>query len=137
MIMDSIELLKIWIDAFQRCDGDAVAECYADDAVNLQVAVGQPDVGKDAIRAGNNAFFKAFPDAWSRVENVIGDGDWAAWEWIGGGTWTGDFLGMHPTGKSFEIRGCGFFNFSDGKIVLQRGYWDKHSWFSQVGLPVD
>lgn len=135
--MNSIDLLQHWIGAFQRCDSDAVAECYADDAVNLQVALREPDLGKEAIKAGNDAFFAAFPDAWSRVENLIGDGDWAAWEWVGGGTWTGEFAGHHPTGKSFEIRGCGFFRFRDGKIVLQRGYWDKHSWFKQIGLPIE
>ncbi len=131
--MKSTELLQIWIDAFQRCDAKAVAACYADDAVNFQVMTGKPDVGIEAIRAGNDAFFAAFPDAWSRVENLIGDGDWAAWEWIGGGTWTGEFMTQQPTGKSFEIRGCGFFNFRDGKIIYQRGYWDKETWFSQIG----
>lgn len=135
--MNSVELLKNWIDAFQRCDAAAVAECYSNDAVNFQVALGEPDVGKEAIRTGNNAFFAAFPDAWSRVENLIGDGDWAAWEWVGGGTWTGEFAGHQPTGKSFEIRGCGFFRFRDGKIIFQRGYWDKHSWFMQIGLPIE
>lgn len=135
--MDAKGLLQKWIDAFQRCDSDAVAECYADDAVNLQVAVGVPDVGKEAIRSGNNAFFSAFPDAWSRVENLVSEGDWAAWEWVGGGTWSGEFAGHKPTGKSFEIRGCGFFRFRDGKIIEQRGYWDKHTWFSQIGLPIE
>ncbi|HMO81651.1 MAG TPA: ester cyclase [Pyrinomonadaceae bacterium] len=132
--MNSKELLQNWIDAFQRCDAEAVAACYADNAVNFQVMTGKPDVGIEAIREGNNAFFAAFPDAWSRVENLIGDGDWAAWEWIGGGTWMGEFMGQQPTGKSFEIRGCGFFQFRDSKIIYQRGYWEKESWFSQIGL---
>lgn len=135
--MDPKELLEKWIKAFQECDVEAVIACYADDAVNFQVAVGEPDSGIEQIRAGTEAFFTGFPDAWSRVENLIGEGDWAAWEWIGGGTWTGEFLGFEPTGKSFEIRGCGFFRFADGKIVFQRGYWDKHSWFSQIGLPIE
>ena len=68
---------------------------------------------------------------------MLGDGDWAAWEWVGGGTFTGEFYGDQPTGKTFEIRGCGFFNFRDGKIIYQRGYWDKLSWFKQVGLPIE
>jgi ketosteroid isomerase-like protein len=67
----------------------------------------------------------------------MGDGDWAAWEWFGGGTFTGEFYGNRPTGKTFEMRGCGFFNFRDGKIIYQRGYWDKLSWFKQVGLPIE
>jgi len=135
--MDSKQLLQIWIDAFQGWDVDAVVACYADDAVNFQVAAGEPAVGIEQIRIDTAEFFQGFPDAWSRVDNLIGDGDWAAWEWLGGGTFTGEFYGSQPTGKTFEIRGCGFFNFRDGKIVYQRGYWDKLSWFKQVGLPIE
>lgn len=134
---DSKQLLQNWIDAFQAFDVDAVVACYADDAVNFQIAAGEPAVGIEQIRKDTEEFFKGFPDAWSRVENLIGDGNWAAWEWVGGGTFTGEFYGDQPTGKSFEIRGCGFFNFRDGKIVTQRGYWDKLSWFKQVGLPIE
>lgn len=134
--MDSKKLLKDWIDAFQRLDLPAITDCYAENAVNFQVAAGEPSVGRERIAADTAEFFRAFPDAWSRIENLIGDGDWAAWEWVGGGTFLGEFYGTPPTGRSFEIRGCGFFQFSDGKITLQRGYWDKHSWFSQIGLPI-
>ncbi len=133
---DSKTLLQNWIEAFQARDLDRVMACYAEDAINFQIAAGEPAVGWDRIKSDNAIFFRAFPDAWSTVENLIGDGDWAAWEWIGGGTFLGEFGGIEPTGRTFEIRGCGFFNFHDGKIVLQRGYWDKHSWFSQIGVEV-
>lgn len=133
---DSKELLQKWIEAFQRCDLEAVVECYAETAVNFQVAAGEPSVGKERIRQDTAEFFRGFPDAWSRVENLIADEDWAAWEWFGGGTFTGEFYGQKPTGKSFEIHGCGFFKFKAGKIIYQRGYWDKLSWFSQIGLKI-
>ena len=134
---DSKKLLQNWIDAFQRRDVDAVVACYTPDAVNFQVAAGEPAVGIEQIRRDTEEFFRGFPDAWSRVENLMGDGDWAAWEWVGGGTFAGEFYGNRPTGNTFEIRGCGFFNFRDGKIIYQRGYWDKLSWFKQVGLPIE
>lgn len=134
---DSKLLLQNWIDAFQRRDVDAVVACYADNAVNFQIAAGEPAVGIDQIRGDTAEFFGGFPDAWSRVDNLIGDGDWAAWEWLGGGTFSGEFYGNKPTGRTFEIHGCGFFNFRDGKIISQRGYWDKLSWFRQVGLPIE
>jgi steroid delta-isomerase-like uncharacterized protein len=134
--MNSKQLLQIWIEAFNRKDIDAVMNCYAEDAVNFQVATGEPAIGRERIRVDTLEFFKGFPDAWAKVENLLGDGDWAAWEWIGGGTFKGEFYGDQPTGKSFEIRGCGFFQFKNEKIILQRGYWDKQTWFSQIGLPI-
>ena len=133
---DSRELLSAWIAAFQARDLQAVVDCYADDAVNFQVAAGEPSVGRAQIYSDTAQFFQGFPDAWSRVENLMADGDRAAWEWIGGGTFLGEFYGQPPTGNAFEIRGCGFFQFRDGKIVTQRGYWDKLSWFTQIGLPI-
>lgn len=131
------ELLQKWIDAFQARDLEKVVECYAFDAVNFQVAAGEPSVGIEQIHQDTAEFFQGFPDAWSKVENLISNEDWAAWEWIGGGTFLGKFYENQPTGKSFEIRGCGFFQFKDGKIILQRGYWDKHSWFSQIGIEIE
>lgn len=131
------ELLQKWIDAFNRKDLDAVVDCYAEDAVNFQVAAGEPSIGHEQIRKDTAEFFKGFPDSWAKVENIMSEGDWAAWEWIGGGTFLGEFYGNKPTGKTYELRGCGFFTFKDDKIIYQRGYWDKHTWFSQVGLPIE
>jgi steroid delta-isomerase-like uncharacterized protein len=134
---DSRELLYKWIDAFERKDLAAVTDCYAEDAVNFQIATGEPAVGREQIRRDAMEFFKGFPDAWARVENIIADKDRAAWEWFGGGTFTGEFYGSQPTGKSFELRGCGFFQFKNDRIIFQRGYWDKLTWFAQIGLPIE
>ncbi len=55
------------------------------------------------------------------VEHIFEDGNWAILEW------------KDPNG----LRGCGFFQFEDGMIILQRGYWDKLSFlrFHQLPLP--
>jgi steroid delta-isomerase-like uncharacterized protein len=125
--MNSKELLQNWIDAFQARDLEAVVACYAEDAVNYQIATSAPSVGIVQIHKDTAEFFRGFPNAWSKVENLMS----------GGGSFLGAFYGSAPTGKSFEIRGCGFFQFKDEKIILQRGYWDKLSWFSQIGLKID
>ena len=35
------------------------------------------------------------------------------------------------------LRGCGFFTVKDGKLIFQRGYWDKLSFLKLNGLPVE
>lgn len=111
-------LLLDWVDAFNRADADSLAECYADDAVNHQVN-SEPLVGKDAIR---EMFVREFAQAnmVCIVENVFEDGPWGMLEW------------KDPLG----LRGCGFFQFADGKIVFQRGYWDKLSFLRIHNLPL-
>ena len=55
------------------------------------------------------------------VENIFEDGQWAILEWI-------DPLGL---------RGCGFFHVVNGKILFQRGYWDKLTFLKKHNLPIE
>ena len=48
----------------------------------------------------------------------------------------GEFAGMAPNGRTFTLRGCGFFYVTGGKIGFQRGYFDKAIWFAQLGIPL-
>ena len=130
------EVIQEWVAAFNARDAARAAACYHDDATNWQVAAGRPVVGRANIQKDLSEFFAAFPDTVTRVENLFQDGEWAMLEWSGGATWRGKFAGMSPNGKTFTLRGCGFFHVIDGKIKYQRGYWDRASWFQQLGIPV-
>ena len=111
-------VVEAWVAAFNRADVDALAAMYAEDAVNHQVAE-SPVAGREAIREMFAAGFAAAKMV-CLVENLFEDGEWAILEW------------RDPLG----LRGCGFFHVVDGKIVFQRGYWDKLSFLKQHGLPV-
>jgi limonene-1,2-epoxide hydrolase len=112
------ELIKLWIDAFNRADADAMAEFYAEDAINHQVNQ-NPLHGKDAIRAMFKAEF-ARATMVCIPENVFEDGNWAILEW------------KDPLG----LRGCGFFKIEHDKIQFQRGYWDLLSFLRIHNLPL-
>ena len=112
------ELVQAWVDAFNRADADAVAALYTDDAVNHQVAEA-PVEGRAAIHAMFTREFGA-ANMVCIPEHIFEDGEWAILEW------------RDPLG----LRGCGFFQVRDGRIVFQRGYWDKLSFLRLHGLPV-
>jgi len=132
------DVLLSWENAYNQRDPFALIELYADDAENLQVAFGDtPLRGHDALLESFTSFFRAFPDNYTNIENLFVDGEWAIVEWNGGGTFSGALGGAQPTGKSFKLRGCGFFHVVEGKIRFQRGYFDRYTWFSQVGLPIE
>ncbi|AFN75162.1 SnoaL-like polyketide cyclase [Melioribacter roseus P3M-2] len=107
--MEAIEVVKEWVKLFNKADAGGLSELYSEDAVNYQIP-NEPVEGKSAIR---DMFKKEFAEAEMVciVENLLQDGNWAALEW------------RDPLG----LRGCGFFYIEDGKIKLQRGYWDKLS----------
>lgn len=118
IIMRPKELVKQWVELFNRADANALAELYADHAVNHQVA-NEPVEGKEAIRQMFAAEF-ANAEMHCIIENIFEDGNWAILEW------------KDPLG----LRGCGFFKIEQDKIVLQRGYWDKLSFLRLHKLPL-
>ena len=96
-----------------------ISNLYDDNAINHQVA-NEPVIGKEAIK-------KMFEQEFSQtkmvciVENIFEDGQWAILEW------------RDPLG----LRGCGFFQIVNNKILFQRGYWDKLSFLRQHNLPIE
>lgn len=104
--------------AFQRRDADALADLYAEDAVNHQVAEA-PIEGRAAIREKFQREFAA-ADMICIPEAIHEAGDVAILEW------------RDPLG----LRGCGFFTVRDDRIAFQRGYWDKLSFLRMHGLPL-
>lgn len=131
------QIAEAWLAAYNTRDAHALIELYHHDAVNHQVAFGDPVQGREELLRGFLEFFRAFPDNYTHAENILVDGDWVVIEWLGGGTFSDYLGGQAPTNKSFTLRGCGFFLIEDGKIRFQRGYIDKHTWLSQIGVPLE
>jgi len=114
------EVIKKWVDVFNKADAEALAEFYADDAINYQVP-NEPVKGKSAIA---EMFRKEFAQAEMVciLENIFEDGQWAIIEWKAPGT--------------NAMRGCGFFHVINDKIIYQRGYWDKLTFLQLNNLPI-
>jgi len=112
------KLVELWVESFNRGNANEIAGFYADNAINHQVAE-SPVEGRAAIR---EMFAKEFASAGMTclVENIFEDGEWVILEW------------KDPLG----LRGCGFFHVQHGKIVFQRGYWDKLSFLRMHKLPI-
>ncbi len=117
--MQPRDLVRNWVEAFNRADADALADMYHPDAVNHQVAL-SPVEGREAIRT---MFAREFAAAKMVciVESIYQDGDVAMLEW------------RDPLG----LRGCGFFTVREGRIAFQRGYWDRLSFLKLQGLPLE
>jgi hypothetical protein len=116
--MEPRELVRAWVDAFNRRDACWLAALYAEEVTNRQVAE-EPVVGREAMR---KMFAREFAAARMVciVEHIFQDGEWAILEWR-------DTLG---------VRGCGFFHVVGGMIAFQRGYRDKLTFLRAHGPAV-
>lgn len=111
------EIVQAFVERFNAADADGLVELYHEDAVNHQVAL-DPVRGRAAIRAMFVDDFSSFKLT-CVPENIFEDGDWGILEW------------KDPRG----MRGCGFFQTENGKIRLQRGYWDMLTFMRVHGHP--
>lgn len=108
-----------WIRRFNAADIEGMVEMYAEDAVNDQAVFPEPLGGRYAIR-------KLLEVDFGRAkmkcieERIYECGDTAILQW------------KDPTG----LKGCGFFQFKDWKIIHQKGYFDQLSFFKAQGLPI-
>ena len=113
------DVVGAWIEAFNAADIDTLTKLYAPHAVNDQVVFPEPLRGREAIR-------KMFEIEFGRArmtcieERLYECGDTAILQW------------RDPIG----LRGCGFFQVRDGRIVHQKGYFDQLSFFRLQGIPV-
>jgi len=117
--MQPKDVVRLWIEAFNRADIDALAALYEENATNHQVAL-SPVAGRAAIREMFKQSFAA-AEMICIAENLFQDGDWAILEW------------RDPKG----LRGCGFFRIHNAKIAFQRGYWDRLSFAKTHGVKAE
>jgi hypothetical protein len=117
-MMKPKELILHWVELFNEAKVEEIASLYHPDAINHQVA-NDPVVGRESIRKMFEAEFAEY-DMTCIIENVFEDGEWGILEW------------KDPLG----LRGCGFFHVVEGRILFQRGYWDRLSFLQQHNLPL-
>ncbi len=113
------ELLKGFLEAFNRHDLDAIMDHFAEDCV-FYMPRGSPPrgdryLGKDQVRDGLAKRFGGIPDVHYGEDQHWVCGNLGVSEW----TLTGTLL----SGKKIEVRGVDLLEFDKGKIVRKDSFW--------------
>lgn len=128
------ELIERLVESWNAHDPDAVAVCYAPDAVSRDVSLGKPLRGRDAIRNAAAMYMTAFPDIRFEIGRIACDGDVICEEWRATGTHEGDLMGLEPTGRKGTTLGCNVIEVGDdGLIQSETTYWDAAALYRQLG----
>lgn len=114
-------------------DAAALARDHAIDGIVLSATSGRLE-GRDRIEAVYAVWFAAFRDLQMRAEDLLVDGDAAALIFKASGTHTGEFLGLAPTGRRFEVSGVLIYKLRDGQIVHERRILDFTGVLVQIGV---
>lgn len=111
---------------------DVIDESCTEDVVDRS-PLGEV-VGREELKAQIEYLRSAFGDFSATVEDIIAEGDTVAMRVTLRGTHEGEFMGIEPTGNSFEIENMVFARLRDGMVVERRVLPDFLGLMRQLGV---
>jgi steroid delta-isomerase-like uncharacterized protein len=120
-------------EAWRRHDFTALAADHAEDG-KLESPIGGNVKGRSAIQDIYMRWFSSFPDVECFNEHLVIDGNKAVQYLKMVGTQKGDFCGLSPTGKRFEVHCAFLFLFADNKIAHEIRIYDFAAVLLQLGV---
>jgi predicted ester cyclase len=90
--------------------------------------------GLDGWKQTVNIMRNAFPDLKDTILSMVAEGNMVAFTLRAQGTLKGEFLGMSPTGKHYDLTEAIFVRFAGGKAVEGWTYNDSLTFYRQLGI---
>ena len=113
------DLLKGFLEAFNRHDLDAIMGYFAEECVFYMPRGAAPRgdrySGKDQVRAGLAKRFEGLPDVHYGEDRHWVCGDFGVSEWT--------LTGTSVSGTKIEVRGVDLLEFAEGKITRKDSFW--------------
>ena len=115
-------------------DMDLADELLAEDFVYYGPGM-LPEVrGREPFKQTIAAFRAAFPDLTERIDEQFTDGDRVISRFTTRGTFTGELMGIPPTGKAFTTtNGMDICRIADGRVVEVWAMFDALAMLQQIG----
>ena len=127
-------LVRRWIEeVFVKSNWGLIDELVAPDFVQHDPAPGQAP-GAEGLKQVAPGWRRAFPDNWIEIVDMIAEGDKVAFRIHTGGTHQGEFKGIAPTGKRYDITETHIVRVSGGRIAEQWGLEDLLTLMQQLGV---
>jgi len=131
------EILDHYMVAWNEHDIEKIDTFYADDVIWYDLGYDYTTKGKKNVtKAITGAFMGYVPDMyWGKSGDLFISGDTIIYEWVYGGTFTGEWDGVVIKNRTFEIKGLSTTTVNaKGKIISQKDYYDLLSLKTQLGL---
>ena len=113
---------------------ELIDELIAEDLTDHVELVGLEGTGRARYRASIEVARAAFPDYRNPLDFVLADGAFAVSYGRSTGTHRGEYLGIPPTGRSFDVPTFGILRFANCQAVERWGMSDNLAMMQQLGL---
>ena len=131
-LVDNKALVRRFIDeVFLRGDFSAVDELLTEDFAPH--TWGSTPRGRDGLKEAIQRVSAGISDPHMTIEDVIAEGDRVAVRLTSSATHTGEFMGMPPSGKRYEIGEIHIFRIRDGQVAEHWHQADFTGMMKQLG----
>jgi len=131
------KVLDAYMAAWNVHDVSKIDTFYADDVIWYDLSYDYTTKGKKNVtKAITDAFMGYVPDMyWGKSGDVFISDNTIVYEWVYGGTFSGEYDGVIINNKKFEIKGLSTTTINDDdKIVSHKDYYDLLGFKKQLGL---
>jgi steroid delta-isomerase-like uncharacterized protein len=131
--VENEKLIRRYFVAMNARDFDTVWDCFTDDVVYTDAALGQVHTGLDAFREFYMEYMLPLDTSVTLGTLITTDTHFG----IGlhfHGKHIADLPGMPKTGKPFKIPSATIGTIQNGKIKTNTDYWNLHDLMTQLGF---
>ncbi len=127
------ELIRNYFEELDSGNAEILMEVFAPNALIYYPSNAKP-MSREEESEFHKIVFRAFPDYYHGIEELISAGDKVIVRIIFKGTHKGEFQGIPPTGNKIEVSVIVIFRIEDGKVVELRREIDMLGLMMQFGM---
>jgi steroid delta-isomerase-like uncharacterized protein len=136
--MDDITgIVERLVEAWNSHDVEQVMALYAPEYQEEDVGQPAPSRGLESVRRSVRRYLTAFPDMQLTLDDVLVQGNRAAFLWTLTGTHRGGLMNIPPSGRPVRVRGTTLLTVEAGKITRNVRIWDMAGMLRAIGLLPD
>lgn len=125
---------RFYSEVVEKGNVDVIDELSTEDFVEHEPVPGVEAEGREVPRQFFTLWREAFSDTRVEVHRILVDGDFAAAHVTFAATHTGEFMGIPPTGKQFQMQVIDLLRFEDGRAAEHWGVSDVAGMLHQLGV---
>ena len=124
---------RLYEDFWTDGDTSVVDEIIADNFVDYHVPPEYPR-GPEGVKQWAANTRGGFPDFGIKIHRIVAEGDWVACHIEFGGTHTGEFNGIAPTGNRAGAQAISMFRAERGQLIESWEFADVPAFLEPLGL---
>ena len=126
---------RVWEEAFGKGNLEVIDELFAP-SYSFKSPLGIDIKGAEGFKQNLAMMRSAFPDMNISIDDMLAVDEKVVTRFTMKGTFTGEMMGIPPTGKDISVSGIVITRWENGKEVEAWESIDTLAYYQQLGIPI-